>query len=310
VWGSKLISIGMPVRNGAETLALALEAILKQTYNNIEIIISDNNSLDQTENICREFIAKDCRVRYFRQSKTISAIQNFRFVFEQSNGEYFMWGAHDDLRSENYIEVLLQGYEKFPLASIVFSDVVVFNNYTDNDNVPLSRNSPFLNDFDTRDLTFRQKHKKLALSPCYHFYGLINPLYLQRYFWFDIDYAPDLPLLHWLLCKGDFIYMPGATFYYYLPSTPKTYEQRAIDNSLRQLSTFPIANFAWTCATSVKEAELLNGRYHNKLWLFVLFFFPRKGGLGWIKNSVYRYSPHFVRIAWKNLKKTISWGST
>jgi glycosyltransferase involved in cell wall biosynthesis len=99
-----LVSIGMPVFNGAHYLSIALNSILKQTYSNFELIISDNASTDKTEEICLQYASKDPRIKYYRQPQNIGPVKNFLFVLEQANSKYFMWAAADDKKSSNFLE--------------------------------------------------------------------------------------------------------------------------------------------------------------------------------------------------------------
>ena len=94
-----LVSVGVPVYNGARYLRQALDSLLAQDYAQFEIIISDNASEDETESICREFEARDSRVRYLRTDRNMGPLWNFQRVHELARGEYFMWAAHDDLRA-------------------------------------------------------------------------------------------------------------------------------------------------------------------------------------------------------------------
>jgi glycosyltransferase involved in cell wall biosynthesis len=87
------LSIGMPVFNGEKYLKEALDSILAQTYSDFELLISDNASTDRTEQICREYAAKDRRIRYYRNEKNIGAPKNFNRVFELSSGKYFRWAT-------------------------------------------------------------------------------------------------------------------------------------------------------------------------------------------------------------------------
>lgn len=91
------VSIGMPVYNGEQFLKEALDSILAQTFEDFELIISDNASTDSTQKICREYAAQDRRIRYYRNEQNIGVSNNFNCVFELSTGEYFRWAAHDDL---------------------------------------------------------------------------------------------------------------------------------------------------------------------------------------------------------------------
>lgn len=101
---SPKVSVGMPVRNGERLLSTAIESILNQTYLNIELIVSDNDSSDRTEEICRIYEQKDQRVLYFRQHENIGAWKNFQFVLSKAEGEFFMWSAVDDTRTKGFIE--------------------------------------------------------------------------------------------------------------------------------------------------------------------------------------------------------------
>jgi glycosyltransferase involved in cell wall biosynthesis len=98
-----LVSIGVPIYNGERTIRKALESILEQKYKNIEIIISDNASVDDTYKICNNYTRIDKRIRLFRQNFTISPFLNFKFVLEESIGEYFMWASDDDYHSSDFI---------------------------------------------------------------------------------------------------------------------------------------------------------------------------------------------------------------
>jgi glycosyltransferase involved in cell wall biosynthesis len=111
---TQLVSIGLPVYNGATKVSAAIEGLLAQTYRNIELIISDNCSTDETQKICGEFAVRDKRIKYFRQAENIGAGRNFRFVLEQAQGKYFLWNAGDDTRSPDYVAVNVAFLEAHP----------------------------------------------------------------------------------------------------------------------------------------------------------------------------------------------------
>jgi glycosyltransferase involved in cell wall biosynthesis len=111
-----LVSVGLPVRNGATYIAEAIESILAQTLPNFELVISDNASTDATEEICRTYAAADERIRFFRQETNIGAAPNFNLVFHRSSGRYFKWAAHDDLIRPTYLERCVAALEADPGA--------------------------------------------------------------------------------------------------------------------------------------------------------------------------------------------------
>jgi len=110
------ISVGMPVYNGEPYLEQAIQATLNQTYDDFELIISDNHSSDRTEEICRDFAAKDSRLHYIRNSKNIGAANNYNQLFHKSTGEYFRWFNADDLCSNVLHERCLKALEENPHA--------------------------------------------------------------------------------------------------------------------------------------------------------------------------------------------------
>ena len=96
------VSIGMPVFNGEKYLRESIESILDQTYQNFELIISDNASTDRTQEICLEYARKDNRISYYRNDKNLGGPRNYNRVFELSSAEYFKWAAYDDVLAPEF----------------------------------------------------------------------------------------------------------------------------------------------------------------------------------------------------------------
>jgi glycosyltransferase involved in cell wall biosynthesis len=121
-----LVSVGIPTFNRPEGLARVLHCIQKQTYRNIEVIVSDNCTPGEAVNqLMNSMVSNDGRFHYFRQDKNIGAIPNFEFVLQKSNGEYFFWTADDDLCEENFIERIVAVLEKSPDVALCTSDVKI-----------------------------------------------------------------------------------------------------------------------------------------------------------------------------------------
>ncbi len=113
-----LVILGMPVYNGSNYVAAAIEAILAQTFTDFELLICDNASTDDTEQICRRYAAGDERIRYHRNERNIGAGPNFNLVFEMAKGRsrYFKWCSHDDLLAPSYLERCIAALEANPDA--------------------------------------------------------------------------------------------------------------------------------------------------------------------------------------------------
>ena len=90
------ISVGLPVYNGERYLRQSLESVITQTHTDLEIILSDNASTDATQDICREYAARDARIRYFRQQTNRGGAYNHNFVLAQATAPYFRLFASDD----------------------------------------------------------------------------------------------------------------------------------------------------------------------------------------------------------------------
>lgn len=105
-----LVSIGLPVFNGEDFLAEALESILAQDFENFELIIADNASTDDTQNICQRYAKKDDRITYIRHPKNMGAAKNYNYVVHVARGTYFKWAAHDDVLAPGFLSACLTGF--------------------------------------------------------------------------------------------------------------------------------------------------------------------------------------------------------
>jgi glycosyltransferase involved in cell wall biosynthesis len=108
------LSIGLPVYNGAEWVADALDSLLAQTFRDFELIISDNASTDATRQICEKYAASDERIRYVRQEINRGLVWNWNRVFELSHSKYFKWAACDDVLRATFLERCIEVLDRNP----------------------------------------------------------------------------------------------------------------------------------------------------------------------------------------------------
>jgi glycosyltransferase involved in cell wall biosynthesis len=113
------VSIGLPVYNGERFVEEALASLLGQTFDDLEVIISDNASTDATGAICRAIAARDERVRYYRNRENIGAAPNFNRVLTYARGPYFKWTAHDDVCCPDFLLRCVEVLDRDP--SVVLS---------------------------------------------------------------------------------------------------------------------------------------------------------------------------------------------
>lgn len=119
-----LVSVGIPTYNSPDGLRQTLECITSQSYENLDIIISDNASPNpDVMQTVKEFQKTDKRIRYFQQAENKGSTYNFQFVLHQAVGKYFMWAADDDFWLPEFIHSMVAQLEKNNDSSVAMSAV-------------------------------------------------------------------------------------------------------------------------------------------------------------------------------------------
>lgn len=95
-----LISIVVPVYNTSLYLNRCLDSIINQSYNNLEVILVDDGSVDNSSLICMEYVKKDARFKYFKQ-KNGGAASARNFGINASSGKYIGFVDSDDVIHED-----------------------------------------------------------------------------------------------------------------------------------------------------------------------------------------------------------------
>ena len=137
-----VVSIGLPVFNGENYLACAIESILAQSFTDFELIISDNASTDDgTSDICRTYAARDARVRHVRNPRNIGAAANFNSALAQAAGRYCKWMAHDDVLAPDFLATSLTTLQAQPDAVLCYSAADIIDRhgglmFTDDSRLP------------------------------------------------------------------------------------------------------------------------------------------------------------------------------
>lgn len=113
-----LVSIVIPVYNGANYMREAIDSALAQTYPNIEVIVVNDGSTDNTREIALSY---GDRIRYFeKENGGVSTALNFGI--SEMRGEYFSWLSHDDIYYPQKIELELDAiHERGDELQIVYS---------------------------------------------------------------------------------------------------------------------------------------------------------------------------------------------
>ena len=204
-----LVSIGLPVFNGEKDLARAINALLNQDYNNLEIIISDNGSTDRTPEICEEFLKKDSRIKYYHSSENRGSNWNFNKVFDLSSGKYFMWAAHDDLREPSFVRACVENLEQFPEAVLchTHTEMLIENR---KERLCVAH----LDSFDGVTGLVERYRETLKHFPAVAIYGVYRSAAMKKTHMMRQIIASDLAFIQELSIYGSFVQVPEILFTY------------------------------------------------------------------------------------------------
>jgi glycosyltransferase involved in cell wall biosynthesis len=113
------ITVGLPVRNGEAFLEESLDSLTSQTFEDFEIVISDNASSDRTPEICRDHAAKDRRIRYVRNETNLGQTANLHRPIQLARGRYYRMHHDDDRLHSRCLEACVEVLDREP--SVVLS---------------------------------------------------------------------------------------------------------------------------------------------------------------------------------------------
>lgn len=121
-----LVSIVLPVYNGATFLRDSIESVIAQTYKNWELLILDDCSTDETPEISKEYEAKDSRIHYHRNEKNLKLPGNLNKGFSMAKGEYLTWTSDDNRYRPHALETMLTTIKEKEVG-LVFADYQVID---------------------------------------------------------------------------------------------------------------------------------------------------------------------------------------
>ncbi len=126
-----LVSIIVAVYNQLNVVKQALESIINQTYENIEIIVSDDCSTDGTQEVLSRIASTNPKIRLFLQEKNLGITNNYNFLAAKVNGKYVAVFAGDDVMCPEKIEKQIVLLENNPDSSFCHHAVTILG-YTSN----------------------------------------------------------------------------------------------------------------------------------------------------------------------------------
>jgi len=253
------VCVGLPVYNGGTLLSQAIESILSQDFENIQLIISDNCSTDNTEETCLKYQKMDKRVKYYRFEENLGG-KNFTDLLARSNSSYFMWAAHDDLHERSFISKCLEKIGSDPSIALVYPRTKV-----------LDANSRFLgiaNDHlntDQDNPIERFRHLIWEIGMCNMFYGLYRTSMIRKaHVWGDTLFADNLvlaeiALLGKIVQIDDVLFIRRLTRNYNYKTPDERYEQLISGGDPKRFMdgiTLPHCRFTYANLELVKYLEI------------------------------------------------------
>jgi len=218
------LTIGMPVFNDKDFITQTLESVLRQTYNDFILIISDDCSTDGSGEICKAFARNDSRIKYIRQKTNLGISWNMQFLLSLCKTEFFMWAGDDDLYAPTFIEGHIAALQSNPGSVSAFCPCVLI----DENNQQLSES--ILIDYGNPN-TFKRLLYYIKNSTDYFGYGVfrtdaIKDVHFPVWWWpnRNTPYNNIYPTLCYYLAKGDFIFVnKGVMFFKRVKSEKKTH---------------------------------------------------------------------------------------
>jgi glycosyltransferase involved in cell wall biosynthesis len=113
------ISVCIPVKNGGAFLPLAVDSVLEQSFENIELIIVDNCSSDGTAQWLEQRAASAPCIRFYRNAADIGMTANFNACLKYAQGEYVKFVCADDLLLPQSLQLMSQVLDDDPQVSLV-----------------------------------------------------------------------------------------------------------------------------------------------------------------------------------------------
>ena len=214
-----LVTLGVIVYNESAFIRDTLDSLLAQDYPNLEILIADNCSTDDSGEICKAFAASDDRVRYVRHTENIGSAGNSIFVLEEAQGDYFMWAAGHDLWSPDLVSRCVAELEASPEAAIAYATSI----WIDADGNPVDKEIGW---YDTRGVGPIRRFFFAFWGNLHPVLGVIRTRYLHDIPKIFECVGADQILLTELVLRGDFIHVPETSWSRRQPRETETYKQR------------------------------------------------------------------------------------
>lgn len=220
----ELVTVIVPVHNVEKYLPRCIDSILLQTYRNLEIILVDDGSTDESVTICDEYATKDNRIRVLhKENGGLSSARNTGL--DAANGGLITFVDSDDWVAPNYIEVLYVNLIKYgaDISAVSYLRVSDDFSYT-----PSQTNTPklFNPEEATAAILYQNKLDSSACSKLYRQRLFNKQRFLKGILYEDLDIIPKL-----YLSSKSIVWSDSELYFYYTReySITETFSLRRLD---------------------------------------------------------------------------------
>ncbi|SRR6266487_1665018 len=210
-----LVSVLMPAYNAQSYIAESIQSILNQTYTNIEFIIIDDHSSDETWGIIQRFAKIDKRIKALRNSRNVYIAANRNKLIALAKGKYIAWQDADDKATATRLEKQCRFLEAHPEVGIVGGFLQFFND----------RGSTGIRKYASDDKSIRKKI--FRYSPVAQPTAMIRRICFNELGKYDVNYPPaeDIDMSFRIGTKYKFANLQEITLYYRESSSSATYKR-------------------------------------------------------------------------------------
>lgn len=176
-----MISVCIPVYNGAEYIGDTLQSLTEQTYKDFEVIVSDNASTDGTDDVVRRFESKFPHFKYVRNERNLGYTANVARAFSKAGSDFVAIFHADDVYSSTILERETEVLERNPNISAVFSRAVRFGRNLARDSAsPLPSGLKQLVEYDNEIRAYRGGLKEFGAALLIYGNFFVCPSFMTR----------------------------------------------------------------------------------------------------------------------------------
>lgn len=125
------LTIGIPTYNGAETISSTLDSILNQLEDDVEVVVCDNASTDETKKIVLKYASQYSCIKYFQNDTNVGGCKNISLVFERASGDFVWLLGDDDRINSGGINKVIDVISIYPDLAFIFVNLSIWDrNFT------------------------------------------------------------------------------------------------------------------------------------------------------------------------------------